>query len=226
MKKNTVRWWGVLTILLIVYSVLAFAIPFKKNAVFIISYLFTLVAMGTQIYVIRAAFYQGKGVKSKFYGFPIAKVGAIYLIVQVVLSFVFMTFGAIIPVWIPLILYVVMLGTAALGFIAADVARNEVVQQDVKLKKDLSTMRTLQAKVGAIADQCDVVELKKLAENLRYSDPVSGEATAEIEKELATYIEALQKAIIDNDNASISSLCQKAESKLMERNSLCKLNKH
>lgn len=225
MKKSTVRWWIILAILLIVYSVLAFAIPFKKNAVFIVSYLFTLVAMGTQVYVIRTAFYQGKGVKSKFYGFPIAKVGAIYLIVQVMLSFIFMILGTIVPVWIPLVLYVVMLGAASLGFIAADVARNEVVQQDVTLKQDISTMRTLQAKVGALANQSDVVELKKLAENLRYSDPVSGEATAEIEKELATYIKALQKAIIDNDNASISSLCRKAESKLMERNSLCKLNK-
>lgn len=54
---------------------------------------------------------------------------------------------------------------------------------------------------------------------------MSGEATAELEKELATYIEALQKAIMDNDNASISSLCKKAESQLMERNQLCKLNK-
>ena len=82
MKKNAIRWWVVLGVVLVVYNVLAFALPFPKTAVFAVSYLFTMIAILAQIYVIRTAFYRGEGVKSKFYGFPIAKLGVIYLAVQ------------------------------------------------------------------------------------------------------------------------------------------------
>lgn len=79
MKKNDVRWWVVLGVVLVVYNVLAFALPFPKTGSFVVSYLFSMVAILAQIYVIRTAFYRGEGVKSKFYGFPIATLGVIYL---------------------------------------------------------------------------------------------------------------------------------------------------
>ena len=44
MSKNTARWWAVLAVLLVVYSVVAFVLPFAKDTVFILSYVFTLVA--------------------------------------------------------------------------------------------------------------------------------------------------------------------------------------
>lgn len=225
MSKNTARWWAVLAVLLVVYSVVAFVLPFAKDTVFILSYVFTLVALGAQIYVIRTAFYQGEGVKSKFYGFPIAKVGTIYLIAQMVLSLVFMALGNKVPVWLPVVIYVVMLGAAALGFIAADVARDEVVRQDAKVKKDVSIMRDLQATVNALVGQCDVAELKKFAENLRYSDPVSNEALLNVEAELTVCVNQVQQAVTDKNAEEIAAVCQKAEIVLAKRNLLCKQSK-
>ena len=143
MKKNAIRWWVVLGVVLVVYNVLAFALPFPKTAVFAVSYLFTTIAILAQIYVIRTAFYRGEGVKSKFYGFPIAKLGVIYLAVQLIAGLVFMALGLIVPVWLPLALYVVLLGVAAAGFVAADAARDEVVRQEVKLEN--KTLRQVSA---------------------------------------------------------------------------------
>ena len=104
MKKNTIRWWVLLGVVLVVYNVLAFALPFPKTAVFAVSYLFSMIAILAQIYVIRTAFYRGEGVKSKFYGFPIAKVGVIYLAIQLIGGLVFMALGLAVPVWLPLVL--------------------------------------------------------------------------------------------------------------------------
>ena len=98
MKKNTIRWWVLLGVVLVVYNVLAFALPFPKTAVFAVSYLFSMIAILAQIYVIRTAFYRGEGVKSKFYGFPIAKVGVIYLAIQLIGGLVFMALGLAVPV--------------------------------------------------------------------------------------------------------------------------------
>ena len=229
MKKNAIRWWVVLGVVLVVYNVLAFALPFPKTAVFAVSYLFTTIAILAQIYVIRTAFYRGEGVKSKFYGFPIAKLGVIYLAVQLIAGLVFMALGLIVPVWLPLALYVVLLGIAAAGFVAADAARDEVVRQEVKLEKDVSRMREFQAKGRALVALNQVSEaarpLEKLAENLRFSDPVSSEALTEIEDRLAECLAQLQEAVSAQKTEQILSVCQEAEQILAERNQLCKLSK-
>lgn len=229
MKKNAIRWWVVLGVVLVVYNVLAFALPFPKTAVFAVSYLFTTIAILAQIYVIRTAFYRGEGVKSKFYGFPIAKLGVIYLAVQLIAGLVFMALGLIVPVWLPLALYVVLLGVAAAGFVAADAARDEVVRQEVKLEKDVSRIREFQAKGRALVALNQVSEaarpLEKLAENLRFSDPVSSEALTEIEDQLAECLTQLQEAVSAQKTEQILSVCQEAEHILAERNQLCKLSK-
>lgn len=229
MKKNAIRWWVVLGVVLVVYNVLAFALPFPKTAVFAVSYLFTMIAILAQIYVIRTAFYRGEGVKSKFYGFPIAKLGVIYLAVQLIAGLVFMALGLIVPVWLPLALYVVLLGVAAAGFVAADAARDEVVRQEVKLEKDVSRMREFQAKGRALVALNKVSEaarpLEKLAEDLRFSDPVSSEALTEIEDQLAECLAQLQEAVSAQKTEQILSVCQEAEHILAERNQLCKLSK-
>ena len=229
MNKNAIRWWVVLGVVLVVYNVLAFALPFPKIAVFAVSYLFTMIAILAQIYVIRTAFYRGEGVKSKFYGFPIAKLGVIYLAVQLIAGLVFMALGLIVPVWLPLALYVVLLGIAAAGFVAADAARDEVVRQEVKLEKNVSRMREFQAKGRALVALNKVSEaarpLEKLAEDLRFSDPVSSEALTEIEDQLAECLAQLQEAVSAQKTEQILSVCQEAERILAERNQLCKLNK-
>lgn len=229
MKKNAIRWWVLLGVVLVVYNVLAFALPFPKTAVFAVSYLFSMIAILAQIYVIRTAFYRGEGVKSKFYGFPIAKVGVLYLAIQLIGGLVFMALGLAVPVWLPLVLYVVLLGIAVAGFVAVDAARDEVIRQEVKLEKNVSRMREFQAKGQALVTLNKVPEaarpLEKLAENLRFSDPVSNEALAEIEDRLAECLAQLQSEVSAQKKEQILSLCQQAEQVLAERNQLCKLSK-
>lgn len=144
MKKNSARWWVIWAVVLAVYNVIVFAVPFPKNAVFFVSWVFSLIAIAAQVYVIRTAFYKGESTTSKFYGFPIAKLGVLYLIVQLALGLMFMALGfaLTIPLWVPLVLYIVLLGAAAVGLISTEATRDEIVQQDKKLKKDVSCMRS------------------------------------------------------------------------------------
>lgn len=231
MKKNTVRWWIVLAIVMGVYNVVVFVIPFEKTAVFFLSWIFTLVAIGAQAYVIHVAFYQGEGAKSKFYGFPITRIGVIYLVAQLMLGLAFMVFGfaVVVPMWIPLVLYVLLLGATAIGFVAADAARDEVILQDAKQVKNTSRMWTMQLKVSSIVGQVQgedaVAALKQFSEYLRFSDPVSNDTLLGIETELVACINDIQIAVIDGDNERILRLCQKANVFLAERNKLCKLSK-
>ena len=105
----------------------------------------------------------------------------------------------------------------------------EIRTQDTKLKKDVSAMRALQSRVNQLVGMSGDGEagrlVKTFAEELRYSDPVSSEALADIETELTALTDALQQAVVDGDEAAAITLCRKASVTLAERNRLCKLNK-
>ena len=229
MKKNTIRWFIVLAVILIVYNVAVFAIPFEKTTVFFLSWIFTLAAIGVQIYVVHSAFGQGKSAKSKFYGFPIAKIGAAYLAIQIILGLIFMASGSHVPVWAPLVLYVALLGASAIGFIAADSMRDEIERQDAKLQKDVACMRGLQSKAASmiqLAQDGQVrAALEKFSENLRFSDPVSSEELKDIESDLAACVDELERAVVDGDYQAALALEREAGTVLAERNRLCKLGK-
>ena len=229
-SKTGLRGLLILAVIALVYSVAVFILPFPKGAVFWLSYLFTLAALGAQVYVMRVAFSKGRDTRSKFYGFPIARIGVTYLMAQLILGLLFMTRARIIPVWLPLVLYIVLLGASAVGFITADVMRDEIERQDVQLKKDVASMRALQSKTASMVRlaQDDRVRraLERFSEDLRFSDPVSSESLADIEAGLAACVDELHQAVADGDHENALALVQKAETVLVERNRLCKLGKH
>lgn len=231
MKLNEKEKKGVLVLVLlfVVYTLIVLAVPFAKGGMFWLTYLFTAAAFGVQAYVFKLSFEKEAGAKSKFYGFPIARVGVLYLAVQLVLGLVFMALAAVAPVWLALVLYLALLAAAAVGMIATDSIRDEVERQDTQLKKDVATMRALQSKAAALPARCEDAEaksaLEKLAEEFRYSDPVSAPALTDLETDMAATMEELSAAVTDGDNAAVLALCKKISATLAERNRLCKLNK-
>ena len=219
----------VLALLFVVYTLIVLAVPFAKGGVFWLTYLFTAVAFGVQAYVFKLSFEKEAGAKSKFYGFPIARVGVLYLAAQIVLGLVFMALEAVVPVWLTLVVYLALLAAAAVGVIATDSIRDEVERQDTQLKKDVSTMRALQSKAAALPARCEdataKAALEKLAEEFRYSDPVSAPALVERESSLTSALDELETAVVDVDNAAVLDLCKKISAALVDRNNLCKLSK-
>ena len=228
-KTNEIRWWIGFGAVAVVYNVIAFALPFAKTGVFFLSWIFTMAALASQVYVIRTAFFKGKGIKSKLYGFPIARVGMIYLAVQAVLGLLFMALGTVVPIWLPLVLYVILMGAALIGLITTEGAREEVERQERKLANDVSRMRKFQAHAKMLAGEGQIPEakepLRELAEAFRYSDPVSSEALKEIEDKLADDLARLQDAVALLKREKALELCQKTKRDLEERNQICKMTK-
>lgn len=231
MKKDAAPWWVTLAAVLVVYNVIVFAVPFGKTPVFFLSWGFTMIAIAAQIYVFRIAFGKGEGARSRFYGFPIAQIGVIYLAAQLVLGLAFMILATAfsLPIWIPLVMYIILLGMSAIGFVAVGATRDEIVRQDAALKENVSCMRSLQSKAIAILGQTGDSSVReaagKFAEALRFSDPVSSGTLHEIESELSDCVDEIQRAITDDDSAGAIALLDRANVLLMERNRLCKLNK-
>ncbi|MBQ8318730.1 MAG: DUF308 domain-containing protein [Lachnospiraceae bacterium] len=229
MGKNEKRGYAILAILFVVFSVIAFAVPFTKNAVFVLAYIFGAIAIAFQIYVFKLSFSHGEDAKSKFYGMPIANIGLYYLSVQLVISLIEMATAKFLPTWVAVVVNVIPLALALIGCITAEVMRDEIERQDVQLKKDVSNMRALQSMSASFVGMCSDDDMKKqlqnLADEFKYSDPVSSEDTKELESELQQMMKELQGAIIDSDMAAVKTLCMKVLAGLNERNRVCKLGK-
>jgi hypothetical protein len=153
----------------------------------------------------------------------------IYLVAQLVVSFLLMALSQAMPVWLTVLICVVLLAAAALGFIATDATRDQIEAQDEKLKKDVATMQNLISQAKALVGLCENQEMqaavRKLSDSFRYSDPVSSPALKDIENELAESLRELQRAVVDGDVEGTLTLCKRTENTLAERNRLCKLGK-
>ena len=226
MNKDTIRGSVVLGVLLVLYILIAFLIPFVHTATFWVSFVFTLIAFAVVAASIYIAFIKNPDAKSRFYGFPIAKIGVLYGAVQLLAGIVFMALAAIVPAWVAVLVYAIALGAAVIGLISAETVVEEIHLQDAKLKKDVTLMRSLQSKISQIAAQSEDAAIKALAEEFRYSDPVSSDAIADAETDLAAAVDELQTAYVDGDSEAVAKLCRKASALLAERNRLCKLNKN
>lgn len=226
MKMDTIRAIVVAVITLVIYNLVAFMIPFAHTAAFWISYGFTSAAFVVACASIYIAFIKNPDAKSRFYGFPIARIGVLYGGAQLIVSLIFMALAKWILWWIPTLVYAIGLGAAIIGLVGAEAVVEEIQTQDVKLKDNTTMMRTLQSKISQIASQTDNAGIKALAEEFRYSDPVSNDAIADAEADLAAAVDQLQSAFVDGDREAVTQLCRKATALLSERNRLCKLNKN
>ena len=197
MKKNSSKGYVILGILFVLVSVIAFAVPLAKTAAFWISYAFTVIAFAAQIIIWKTALGKEEALKSKFLGVPVVYSGVVYLIVQVIAFAVFL-FIPKLPVWSAVISCAVIAGVSAVCMIASDVGRSEIEQVSVKVQEKTFYIKQLQVDVellaGAEADTATKSALTQLAENIRYSDPMSNEQIADIENRITAKIAELKSA--------------------------------
>ena len=142
MDKKIIRPIVVLSVLLVLAHLLVFLLPFHRGGNFWLSYIFLLLAFAVAAGANVLAFRGQESVNSRFYGIPIAKVGTLYLAGQGVLTLVFMALGQVLWFWLVLLINALVLGAVVLGLVARDIARDHILELDVKLERDISAIRT------------------------------------------------------------------------------------
>lgn len=197
MKKTTKSAYTVLGIVFVLFNVMAFIVPTAKTATFWIAYTFTVIAFVLQIGIWIAAFKAAKTIRSKFLGIPIIYVGIVYFVIQLIVFALFMVFP-VIPSWIAVIICALILGISAICLISADVARAEIARVEEKVNRKVFYIRELQVDVEMLAEQEQNEEiktaLKKLAEKIQYSDPMSNKALTDVETKIIEKVTKLKTA--------------------------------
>ena len=222
MKKNKGMAYAVLAIAFVLFNVIAFAVPTAKTATFWVAYVFTAIAFASQIAIWNFAFKGTDTLKSKFLGIPLISVGITYLIVQIIAFAIFMVFP-IAPSWIAIVVCALILGISAICLIGTETGREEVGRVEEKVEKKVFYIKSLQVDIEMLAsaetDADTKVVLTKLAEKIRFSDPMSNEVLVDLETEITAKVKELKTA--ENKAEIITVL----DSLITERNKKAKLLK-
>lgn len=227
MNKKYMRAYILIAFVFVIYGVAA--IPFPKNVIFGVAFAFSLLAIAAQIYTVYTVLKTQSFIKDRIYDFPQIRISILYLIVQLLASFLLMGFSAKIPLFAAVLAEIIILAIAVIGFFAVDAARTEALRQDVQLEKELVKMRKMQTRINLLLDQCEERPIKdrlqRTAEEIRYSTPISREISEEIEDELAALFTEIESVALDGDIENTAKLCDRIEELLRERDKICKYGK-
>lgn len=219
-------------VIMFIVNILYFAVPFNKTITFWISDVAVVLAIISQVLVYCIAFKNNATLTSKVYGWPIMNVGIRFLTIIISCAIILILLSANIkgfPAWISVIIYAVLYGVAAIGLIASESSRNFVITGDMKLEEQTTFMRKLYAEINALKSTTSDRELvgivTKLAELIRFSDPVSCAEVFEQEGSLYETFSELKESVKAKDIEKVKMLDKKFKEQLEERNSMCKYAK-
>lgn len=213
MKLNKHAWilW---TISLFITLALALLIPFVHTAVYWLALGCTGVMFVLCAGTFARAFRKDETLESKLLGFPIFKVGYAALMVQILMGFVLMVLAALCPIWMAILVEILLFGVAAFSLTAKDAAREALVHFEANAPEKTGAWKAIRARANALAAESGNPEIRRLAEEIRYADPMPSSMDAEISAQL--------EMISENANAEN---IQKGFSLLRQRKNLIKEEK-
>ena len=211
-------------IVAVVYILLFALIPFHKPAVAWTVFAFSLLSIAGGCGITIYAFGKDDSLMSKFYGFPVFKIGIGYTVLQLGISVVIYIIGAFVkvPYWAGLLPSTVLAGAAAIGIIAADNARELLEQIDHHQIETTRNITYFQIDISDLLDECSDetlrASLQELATKCKYSDPVSVPATEEKEQQIKTELTQLRGLIHRKENQEAQEKIQMILRLLSSRN--------
>lgn len=232
MKNNVAKKANIMTaviyaIVFAVFNLLVFMIFNQKNSVFWISYAFMCVAFVVQIASVIISFKKPE-TENIFMGIPVVSLSLYYFFAAMFAGAVFMIFQ-IAPVKLAIIVQTLILAIYAVVAILATLTRDVVQDVNDNLTEKVREIKTLNVDVEVLIPQVEdpalKKALKKLSETVKYSDPMSNDAVAEIEQQIMGEMNTLRVHIENGNNEEAISTCKNTEVLFLQRNSLLKATK-
>ena len=220
MKKSIGVYSIIWAICLAVFNVIVFVTPneiagvSKFSGSFWVGYIFITVAFLGQLICAFFAF-KAKNLKKFFYNIPLISISYGGLVAMLIVGSIFMAIPAL-PEWIAIIICVIIFAFNAIAIIKATAAADIVSGIDEKIKTQTFFIKSLsgdaQSLVGAAKTEALRAEAKKVYEEIRYSDPMSNAALAEIDAHIKRQFNAFADAVASEDD----ELAKEAANALIE----------
>lgn len=230
--KSTIKNLTIFAVVLVIYNVISFAIPFKHTPTFWGAYAFGMIAILLQIGIVLLAANGAETLRKKVYAFPVFRMGIIYLAVQLGVSLVFSVianFAKNFPGWIIYVVSVIVLGVFIILVLLTDTAKEEIIKLEEEEERQTVQVKTFRINIDSIMRRADDKELQKALEKLsdtaKYSDPVSCEELYAIESEITDKIGELGSLVRAGENDEAKTLTEQIIDLFEDRNAQCKVYK-
>lgn len=220
-----------LAIAFVVYNVILFVAAgfVDHNAVFWLSWVFVLLGFVTMAIVGVFLGEEGLHMRDWIFGFPMLRYTYIYIIGELVLSVIFMLCEHTASWKLAFILQFILICIYLVFVVGCFFAKRTIHEVKTNTKDKTTFIRMLRVDAEMLVEKCNDAETKalcqKLAEDIRFSDPMSNEALFELEKEITLAVSSCNDAIAAGDLETAKELCGKASVLLTERNKKCKVLK-
>lgn len=228
MTKKSKMLGAMLAIVFIAYNVVLFLLCgfTDHESTFWISWLFTVIAFGALAVSGVLLGKRGRFLRDWLFGYPIVKHSTIYIICEFIVSTIFIIFESSVKWEIAFAVQFIFLAVYLVFAISCFLAKQTIDEVHTKVEDKTRFIKLLRSDTEMLAVKCEdtavKVKCQKLAEAVRYSDPMSSEALFELEKELTLTVSECDKAITEKNYEEAGRLCDKASILLIERNKKCK----
>ena len=166
-----------------------------------------------------------RGINAVFMGMPIYVISAIFFAIQSFVSIVFMILGGCnvsVPTTLVVVLEILILGIYLAIAVLSIMTKNIVQEIDDNIVKKVTNLRNLYTEVEVAMEACTDPELKnslrKFAENIRFSDPMSNDSIAALDHQIKVVIEDIKYSVYDENYSSVPTLLRRGNLLLVERN--------
>lgn len=233
MNRKMKYYSAVWLISLAIFNVIAFITPSTVNGVskydtsFWIGYGFVTVAFIGQLACAYKAF-KADSLQKLFYNVSLISISYIGLIVMLVVGGLCMAIPQI-PYWIGIVVCVLVLGITAIAVIKTSAAIEIVEKIDEKIKEQTFFIKSLTVDADGLVALAKTAEMKactkSVYEAIRYSDPMTNSALANVEAQIATKFEEFSKVVSEDNIASANDISNELLLLIRNRNQKCKLLK-
>lgn len=215
MKNNKLKYLVITLLLFVVYAVVTLLIPIPKKDVSVFWLSWSFGALSILLQPVIAFFVVGdiKTLKSKIYGWPIVRLGYIYLFTSLILTLTIFVVGAFvaIPLWILIILMVCILVFFVIGLITTSTYKEEIIKMEEHAPTTTKFINDLRVDSRMLLNKIKDKEAKEkystFVDEVQYSDPVSNKNLADLEDEInRKYIEFKDDILNDNYEDVISKI--------------------
>lgn len=218
--KNTVAISLIYIILLGVFNLLVFTISKSRNDVFWLSYGFMTFAFVVQIVSMLLSF-KTADVETAFFGIPLASFSVYYLCAELAIGTLFMIFQQA-SFTLALVIQIVLLAIFLIIAIISVMSRDTVQSISDTIKENVVSLRSILIDVEMMMSDCSDPELKeklrKLSEQIKYSDPMTNKIVADVEQRICRKVSELRVYLENSQIEDAKQVCSELDRLFVERN--------
>ena len=233
-KKNVKKTAAIAVVYPIILIILAVAFVFLKlytSAAACVAFGFTALAIVIALVFSAKTAKKADTNRKAFYAAPVIKAATVYSVVQIIIGVALCAISKFVDlsVWVSVAVCLVWFAAAIGGLVASNATKNAIAPVETETEVKIRNTTEFRIDMVSVFEACrsDEIrkELEKLAEEFKYSDPVSSPDTLEIEKKIASEIADLAKKVESDKVEKAREGIRTVRNLLSERNRICKAYK-